>query len=139
MPDVLLELPDGDTTPLLDHVDGAVFINFSPGVADEVQPPRTALANLMGNQGPYVPLATWTPGEIGIQHAAGQRVAVTLAEAGCPVPDDWYKVSEHPKRGIVLRTYQTPVADVLAWLAIASELLCRLPISKPWPAVVRIR
>ena len=37
MPDQLLELPDGDITPLLDLVEGAVFINISPGVdADEV-------------------------------------------------------------------------------------------------------
>ncbi len=38
MPDHLVELPDGDITPLLDLVEGAVFINISPGVdADEVR------------------------------------------------------------------------------------------------------
>jgi hypothetical protein len=139
MPDVVLELPDGDITPLIEHVEDAVFINFSPGVDADHQPPRTALANLVGNQGPYVPLATWTPGEIGLQHAAGQRVTATLAEKGCPVPEDWYKVSEHPKRGLVLRTYQTPVEEVLQWLSKAAEELCRLPITKPWTAVVRTR
>ncbi|MDP1803582.1 MAG: hypothetical protein Q8K72_00305 [Acidimicrobiales bacterium] len=139
MPDVLLELPAGDIGPLLHHLERAVFINFSPGVDAVHAPPRTALANLVGNQGPYVPLATWTPGEIGIQHAAGQRVTVTLAAHGCPVPDDWYRVSEHPKRGLVLRTYETPAEDVLRWLASASEELCRLPITLPWPAVVRTR
>lgn len=139
MPDLVLELPDGDIAPLLDHVDDAVFINFSPGVDEDHTPPRTALAHLLGNQGPYVPLATWTPGEIGIQHAAGQRVSRTLAERGCPVPDTWYTVSEHPKRGLVLRTYDTPVEDVLRWLARAAEELCRIQITLPWPAVVRTR
>jgi hypothetical protein len=139
VPDVQLQLPDGDISPLLEHVDQAVFINFSPGVDEDHTPPRTALAHLIGNQGPYVPLATWTPGEIGLQHAAGQRVTRTLADKGCPVPDDWYKVSENPKRGLVLRTYATPPAEVLPWLARAAEALCRLPITLPWPAVVRIR
>jgi hypothetical protein len=139
MAQLVLELPGGDVAPLLEHVDDAVFINFSPGVDEAVQPPRTALANLVGNQGPYVPLATWTPGEIGLQHAAGQHVTKLLAERGCPVPDEWYKVSEHPKRGLVLRTYGAPPAEVLAWLARAAELLCRLPITLPWPAVVRTR
>ena len=66
-----------------------------------------------GARGPTVPLATWTPGEIGIQHAAGQQVVRTLAERGVPVPEEWYVVSDHPKRGLVLRTYQTPPAEVL--------------------------
>jgi hypothetical protein len=139
VPDLLLELPAGDVTPLLAHLEGAVFINFSPGVDHDATPARSGLAHLLGNQGPFVPLATWTPGEIGIQHAAGQRVTRTLAERGCPVPDDWYKVSEHPKRGLVLRTYATPAEDVLRWLAAASEALCRIPITLPWPAVVRTR
>jgi hypothetical protein len=139
VPDHQLLLPDGDITPLLEHLADAVFVNFSPGVDEDHTPPRSALAHLVGNQGPYVPLATWTPGEVGLQHAAGQRVTRTLADRGCAVPDDWYKVSEHPKRGIVLRTYATPPEDVLRWLAAAAEALCRLPITLPWPAVVRTR
>jgi hypothetical protein len=139
MPDLVLELPEGDIAPLLEHVEHAVFINLRPGVDEEHTPPRTALAHLVGNQGPFVPLATWTPGEIGIQHAAGQRVTSTLAEKGCPVPDTWYKVSEHPKRGLVLRTYDTPAEDVLRWLARASEELCRIQITQPWTATVRTR
>ena len=139
VPDLVVELPDGDVAPLLPHVDGAVFINLSPGVdADEV-PPRTALAHLVGNRGPTVPLATWTPGEIGIQHMAGQRVTAFLAERGCPVPDEWYVAAEHPKRGLVVKTYAAPAEEALGWLVEACRRLCPLEIVYPWQAVVRTR
>jgi hypothetical protein len=139
MPDLRVELPDGDVAPLLDHLDGAVFINLSPGVEDDGVPPRTPLAQLFGNSGPVVPLATWTPGEIGIQHAAGQRVRRTLAERGCPVPEEWYIAAEHPKRGLVVKTYQSPPEEVLAWLVRATTALCPLPITGPWVAGIRTR
>ena len=134
-----MELIDGDITALLEHLEGAVFVNISPGVdADEV-PPRSGLTQLFGNRGPLVPLATWTPGEIGIQHMAGQRVTRFLAERGCPVPEEWYVVSEHPKRGLVLRTYQAPPEEALRWLVEACRRLCPLEIPLPWQAVVRVR
>ncbi len=139
MPDHLVELPDGDITPLLDLVADAVFINISPGVdADEV-PPRSGLTHLFGNRGPTVPLATWTPGEIGIQHMVGQHVTRFLAERGCPVPEEWYIASEHPKRGLVLKTYQSPADETLVWLVQASRLLCPLEVVFPWQAVVKTR
>lgn len=139
MPDVVIELPDGDISPLLDQVGGAVFVNLHPGVdADEV-PPRSALTNLFGNRGPTVPLATWTPGEIGLQHMAGQRVVRFLADKGVPVPESWYVVNDHPKRGLVLRTYDADPAETLAWLVRAATVTCPLPIVGPWHAVVRSR
>jgi len=134
-----VELPDGDITPLLALVDGAVFINISPGVDASEVPPRTALAHLVGNRGPTVPLATWTPGEIGIQHMAGQKVTRFLAERGCPVPEAWYVASQHPKRGLVLKTYQSPPEETLRWLVKASRRLCPLEVVLPWQAVVRRR
>lgn len=140
MADVLVELPDGDVAPLLEHIDGAVFINVSPGVdADQVPSPVSPLGGIFGNRGPLVPLATWTPGEIGLQHGVGQKVTKVLAEQGVTVPDDWYVVAEHPKRGLVIRTYQTPPADTLAWLVRAARVLCPAPIEMPWQAVVRTR
>jgi hypothetical protein len=139
MPDLLLELPEGDIEPLLDHVEAAVFINISPGVDAQDVPPRSALAHLVGNRGPTVPFATWTPGEIGIQHMAGQRVSQFLAERGVPVPDDWYIADESPKRGLVLKTYQSPPGQTLRWLVDASRVLCPLEIVYPWQAVVRTR
>jgi hypothetical protein len=139
MPDDLVELPDGDITPLLVHVDRAVFINISPGVDAYDVPPRSALAHLLGNRGPTVPLATWTPGEIGVQHMFGTRVSRFLAERGCPVPEEWYIADESPKRGLVLKTYDAPPEVTLRWLVEACRRLCPLDAHLPWQAVVRTR
>lgn len=116
-----------------------MFANLRPGVDEDHVPPRSPLAQLFGNSGPVVPLATWTPGEIGIQHAAGQRAVRTLSERGCPVPEDWYVASDHPRRGMVIRTYDAPPADTLPWLARAAVALCPLPATEPWTALVRTR
>lgn len=139
MAKTVLELPDGDIAGLLPHVDGAEYINIFPGA--EGQPERTAgpLRNLFGSRGPSVPLATWTPGEIGLQHPAGPGVVAFLAERGVPVPDEWYVVTQNPKRGLVLRTYQSPPADTLAWLVRAATATCPVEITEPWRAVISTR
>lgn len=131
-----MELPDGDVEPLVALVEGASYVNLHPGVDAEPAPASKPLGNLFGARGPDIPLGTWTPGEIGLQHAAGQRVVRRLAEAGVEVPDSWYVVQDHPKRGLVVRTYGTPAADVLAWLVRAVAAVCPLPIDRPWRAVV---
>lgn len=138
MPDTALD-PDGDITPLLDHLDRAAYVNLRPGVDADDVPPASGLGSLFGNRGAAVPLATWTPGEIGLQHGIGQRAAPALHDRGVPVPDEWYVVSDHPKRGLVLRTYQAPPAETLAWLVRAARALCPLPITGPWRAEVRSR
>ncbi|MDP1819709.1 MAG: hypothetical protein Q8K58_07405 [Acidimicrobiales bacterium] len=139
MPDIRVELPGGDVDELLPLLDGAVFANLSPGVDTDEVPSRSGLGELFGNRGPVVPLATWTPGEIGLQHAAGQRTAKLLGERGCAVPEGWYVVSDHPKRGLVLRTYQAPSTETVPWLVQAATVLCPLPIVGPWVALVRSR
>lgn len=139
MPDLTVELPDGDIEALLPHLEDAVFVNIHPGVDPDEVPPKNPLGSLLGNRGPVVPLATWTPGESGLQHMAGQRVARFLADKGVPVPEDWYVVSDHPKRGIVLRTYQSPPEDVLRWLVRAATVTCPLEIVQAWTATVRTR
>jgi len=135
----VLDLPDGDIDPLLPYVDRAAFINLWPGVDEDEVPARSGLAHLFGNRGPTVPLATWTPGEIGLQHMAGQKVRAFLAERGVATPDEWYVATEHPKRGLVLKTYGTPAEDALRWLVRAARATCPLPIVGPWRAVVRTR
>jgi hypothetical protein len=139
VPELVVELPDGDVSPLLEHLDGAVFVNLHPGVDATDVPQRSALAHLLGNRGPVVPLATWTPGEIGLQHMAGQRAVRFLAGKGVAVPDEWYIVADHPKRGLVLRTYDAPPVDTLQWLVRAATATCPLEIIGPWQAVVRTR
>ncbi|HEY9557161.1 MAG TPA: hypothetical protein VIR58_10520 [Acidimicrobiales bacterium] len=139
MDELHLELPGGDIDALLEHVERAAFINVWPGVDARDVPPRSGLAHLIGNRGPTVPLATWTPGEIGLQHMAGQRVRDYLAERGVAIPDDWYIAADHPKRGLVVKTYATPVADVLRWLVRAATVTCPLEITGPWQATVHTR
>lgn len=139
MPDDLVELPGGDIAPLLERLDGAVFVNLRPGVDADDVPPRSGLAQLFGNRGPTVPLATWTPDEIGLQHMAGQRAVPFLADRGIEVPDEWYVVSDHPKRGLVLRAYDTSPDVTLRWLVRAAIATCPLEITGPWHAVVRTR
>lgn len=139
MADLVVELPGGDITALLDHVDGAAYINLHPGVDAAEVPPASPLASLFGNRGPTVPLATWTPGEIGLQHMAGQRVVRFLADRGVPVPEEWYVVADHPKRGLVLRTYDAPPEDALRWLVRAATVTCPLDITGAWHALVHIR
>jgi hypothetical protein len=131
--------PDGDVTELVARIDDTVvFANFSPGVDEDQVPPRSALS-LFGNRGPWVPLATWTPGEIGLQHGAGQRVWDTLAERGVPVPEEWYVAGKNPKRGLVLKTYRFPPSDTVPWLARAATVLRPFEIDRPWPVRIRTR
>jgi hypothetical protein len=139
VPDLALDLPDGDVAPLLDHLADALYVNLRPGVDADDVPPVGGLGQLFGNRGPLVPLATWTPGEIGLQHGLAQRAAPALSDRGVPVPEDWYVVSDHPKRGVVLRTYQSPPEAALRWLVRAAGAVCPLPIVGPWQAEVRTR
>lgn len=134
-----LELPGGDIAPLLPLVEGAEFVNIFPGVDAEPERAAGPLRNLFGSRGPSVPLATWTPGEIGLQHPAGPGVVAFLAERGVPVPDEWYVVTQNPKRGLVLRTYQSPPAETLAWLVKAATATCPVEITGPWRALVVTR
>lgn len=136
MPDTALELPDGDVTLLLHDLAGVTYVNLRPGVDVEGIPPVSGLGQLFGNRGAAVPLATWTPGEIGLQHGAGRRAAPLLAELGVGVPDDWYVVSDHPRRGLVVRTYESPPADTLRWLVRAATAVCSVRITGPWLAEV---
>ena len=139
MADLVVELPGGDIAPLLEHLEGAVFVNLRPELDAEPAPPQTPLRNLFGSRGPVVPLATWTPGEIGLQHVAGQRAVRFLAAKGVPVPEEWYVVSDHPRLGLVLRTYQASPEDTLRWLVRAATVCCPQEITGPWHAVVRMR
>jgi hypothetical protein len=135
-----VELPGGDVSSLVGRLDGASFVNLQPGVDDAEVPPPSVLGSWFSARGPVVPLATWTPEEIGVQHGAGPKALDRLADAGHPVPDSWRRVADHPKRGLVLRP--PPGEDpavVLRWLVRAAELLCPLEITGPWRATVHRR
>lgn len=139
MADVVLDLPDGDVGALLPHLEHAAYINIRPGVdADDVAPQRP-LTNLFASRGPRIPLATWTPTESGLQHGAGPRIKDWFADEGHAIPDDWYVVEDHPRRGLVIRTYASSPEVVLRWLVRAVELTCPFDITEPWRAEVTLR
>ncbi|MGE3620289.1 MAG: hypothetical protein AB7L84_07495 [Acidimicrobiia bacterium] len=132
----VIELPEGDVSDLLPLLDGATYVNLHPGVAAEPAPTSSPLGAMFGARGPAVPLATWTPGEIGLLHGTGPRLVRRLAQLGHPVPDHWYVVQDHPKRGLVVRTYDTDPRVVLGWLVRAAELVCPLEVVRAWRAEV---
>ncbi len=131
-----IELPGGELAPLAPLLAGASYVNLVPGVGADDPRPAGPLSNLFGSRGPEVPLATWTPGEIGLQHGAGPGLVARMALVGHPVPQAWYVVQDHPKRGLVLRTYDTDALEVLGWLREVAELVCPLEITGPWRATV---
>ena len=133
------------------------WINLRPRVHDEegsnvdaldatpVQP--AGLFSVFGGGGPPVPLCTWAPGEVrrrgaepasvGIQHAVGPKAAQWLAEFGTPVPDGWAVTQDHARRGLVVRpSREASPAEVLEWLLLAGDALCRLPLTGWWRAAV---
>jgi hypothetical protein len=135
-----VELPGGDVSILVPLLEGAAFVNLQPGVDEEEVPPTSVLGSWVTARGPAVPLATWTPDEVGLQHGTGPKALERLAELGHPKPDTWRRVADHPKRGLVLQPPpgEDPAA-VLRWLARAAELLCMIDITRPWNATVHRR
>lgn len=123
------------------------WMNFSPGLDVDVAPPgRSAMSAIFGNKGPDVPLATWSPGDgkrepstIGIQHAQGPRVLQQLADDGIGLPNQWRKLQDHPKRGLVCAVPPSTAEDDLdktvTWLLTATGLLCPVPRTGEWRAL----
>ena len=60
MAEIVVELPDGDVTPLLPHLDTAAFVNLHPGVDAQEVPPSGPFGGLFGNRGPVVPAGAVT-------------------------------------------------------------------------------
>jgi hypothetical protein len=117
--------------------------------ADSAPPPRRG-AGFFTARGPYVPVATWVPGErtrrgiaytaLGIQHGAGGKVVGWLAERGAPVPAGGEVLEDHPSRGLVVAV--PPATDhelALGWLVDAADLLCEVQLTGEWRAVVHRR
>jgi hypothetical protein len=120
-------------------------------MAPDARPGRAGVFAWLSSSGPAVPIASWVPGpttrkgghepdSLGIQHAAGPRAAVTLAEAGLPVPSTWRRVADHPRRGLVMELPDdvTPTM-VLDWAFPAMNVLAGAPLPDTWVAVVHRR
>lgn len=122
------------------------WVNFIPGVPDDVDVPRQGLLRFFGARGPEALMATWVPGEVkrdavepttvGIEHAAGHRAAADLAEAGVPVPDGWRVLQDHSWRGLVVVVPDdADLDDMVGWLLAATRQLATYPLTGKWKAV----
>lgn len=121
------------------------WVNFSPEVEPGHEPPpRNVLVSVFSARGDAVPLATWSPPEkpgqratVGIEHGAGPKALERLADLDLSLGTGWFKVTDHPRRGLVVTT--PPAADVggvLWWLLAASHALSPVPLTGEWLATV---
>ena len=122
------------------------WVNFLPGVPEDVPIPRQGLLRFFGARGPEALMATWVPGEqqrhgpepttVGIQHAAGHRVVAYLAAAGLALPEEWRVLQDHSWRGLVVAVPDHAELDeVVGWLLAATEEVATFPLTGSWKAV----
>lgn len=125
--------------------DRSGWVNFLPGIPDDVYVPRQGLLRFFGARGPETLMATWVPGEqtrsgtepttVGIQHAAGHRVVPELAEAGLAVPEGWRVLQDHSWRGLVVAVPDEADLDrLVGWLLAATEQVASFPLTGSWKA-----
>lgn len=127
---------------------GTGWINIEPIIEEENEPPQPGPFAFLGGSTHKVPNITWMPAKpasdgtgrpttVGIQHAAGPRLAGKLRDLGLPVPEGWRITQDHPRRGLVA---QVPAdADdrsVMGWLLQAATAACAVPTTGRWRASV---
>ncbi len=124
---------------------GAGWVNFVPEVAEgHDPPPRSIVVAVFSARGEPIPLATWSapagPGKratLGIEHGSGPKALARLADAGLPLPDGWWKVADHARRGVVVTTPgDAEPEEVLRWLLTAAHALSVVPLTGSWSARV---
>lgn len=124
---------------------GTGWVNLVPEVEPgQEPPPRSLFAAIFSGRGSALPLATWAPsGEpdgrfsLGLQHGGGPKALNVLAQHQHPLPEGWRKVSDHPRRGLVVTApADTDPDDVVWWLLTAAHLLSSVPLTGSWLARV---
>ena len=112
---------------------------------DEIKAPNPLL-RLFSSQGPMIPFGTYiaatdkgerrVPPQVGLQHGAGQKAMLQLAELGVRPRDGWVVLDDSPKRGMVFRVPDDdPVGDVVEWILVAATALSQVRIREHWSAV----
>ena len=152
----LLPFLRGDPAPLVDVMrtlaaTGEGWVNLQARFPDDdaqvgPQRPRAGIFALFRGRGPTVPVLTWVPAEpgrapaidsLGIQHAAGPKAVLQLADAGLPVPAGWRRAADHPGRGLVLELPTgTDPADVVTWALPAAQVLSEVTLPDTWVASI---
>ncbi|HRW36268.1 MAG: hypothetical protein KDB04_03570 [Acidimicrobiales bacterium] len=121
------------------------WVNLVPEVEPGHEPPpRSAVISLFSARGEAVPFATWSasgPGDrrhtLGIEHGSGPRALARLDEVDLGLRPRWFKVADHPRRGLVVTCpSDEPAEDVLWWLLAACHALSAVPLSGTWQARV---
>lgn len=121
------------------------WVNLLPEVVPGHEPPpRSPVIALFSARGDAVPMATWSAAStptgratVGIEHGSGPRALARLAEHDLALPDRWLKVSDHPRRGLVVTCpAEAEAADVLWWLLAATHALSVVPLSGSWLAQI---
>jgi hypothetical protein len=127
---------------------GTGWVNFEPVVDEEHEPPAPGPFAFLGGSTHKVPTATWMPGRgapdgtakpttVGLQHAAGPRVARQLRDLGHPLPAGWRITQDHPRRGLVaLVPAEHDRREVVEWLLEGATLVCTVPTTGRWIASV---
>ncbi len=124
---------------------GEGWVNLAPDLAAEVEPPRRNLfSTIFSSRGPIMPLATVSPARhqdgplgLGLQHGGGTNALPHLAADGHPLPDGWRKISDHPRRGMVISAPgDADAALVVGWLVRAADLLTEVDFDGAWVARV---
>lgn len=124
---------------------GSGWVNLRPEVDQgHAPPPRSWLALIFSARGEPVPLATWTPptgpgarGTLGIEHGAGPQALARLGEHDLGLRPGWLKVSDHPRRGLVVTAPgDSAPDDLLRWLLAAAHALSTVPLSGAWRASI---
>ncbi len=127
---------------------GTGWINVKPVVDEEHVPPAPGPFAFLGGSTHQVPTVTWMPGRragngvrkpttVGLQHAAGPRIAWKLRDIGMPLPEGWRVTQDHPRRGLVaLVPADADDRDVMGWLLAAATFACAVPTTGRWTASI---
>lgn len=129
-------------------VGGTGWVNIEPIIDEEYEPPPPGPFAFLGGSTHKVPLVTWVPGRrqpdgsarpstIGVQHAAGPRLAWRLRSEGPAVPEGWRITQDHPRRGLVISVPAlSDPATVVAWLLEVAERVCQVRMTGRWRALI---
>lgn len=124
------------------------WINVQPVIDEEHEPPAPGPFAFLGGSTHQVPIATWMPGRrsgdgtlkpttVGLQHAAGPRIAWKLRDIGMPLPEGWRVTQDHPRRGLVaLVPRDADDGEVMGWLLRAATFACAVPTTGRWTASI---